>query len=190
METGIEYNDENHEYKVDGKIIPSVTQIIYNIFPVYFTNEFSAKRGKKIHYILEIYDKENKDISDVFTEYYLSGWQKFLSNFKIKFQPNWIEFKLYSQKWGFAGKPDRLVSIEKKPTIIDIKTGVSNCKNYALQTAAYQILVEENLKIKVKNRWLVMLSHGDYKIQIHQNNSDRTAFISTLNLFKWQKGGK
>ena len=182
----IEFDNEKHEYKVEGKVIPSVTQIIYDIFPFKFGNDFAMKKGKNGHHILEIWDKEYKDISDVFTKLYLAAWQKFLDDFQIKFQPDWIEMPLYSKTWGFAGTLDRLGDINEKLTIIDIKIG-QNSKTYALQTIAYSLLVEENLKIKVKNRWLVILNNkGKYSIIEHKNQTDKTAFLSCFNLFKWK----
>lgn len=59
----VEYNDEWHTYKLNGKIIPSVTQLLdtgeYNNVPEDFL-EYSRVKGTLVHKEIEEYLKEEK----------------------------------------------------------------------------------------------------------------------------------
>jgi hypothetical protein len=77
----VEYNDEWHTYKLNGKIIPSVTQLLYtgeyNNVPEDFL-EYSRQKGTLIHKEIEEFLKEGKkgftqefeEFVRLFTKYY------------------------------------------------------------------------------------------------------------------------
>ena len=77
----VEYNDEWHTYKLNGKFIPSVTQLLdtgeYTNVPEDFL-EYSRQKGTLIHKEIEEYLKEGKkgftqefeEFVRLFTKYY------------------------------------------------------------------------------------------------------------------------
>ena len=146
--------------------------------------------GTALHSTTELWDKKILKISTLDKELipYLDGWIKFIKDYEIVIEPTEIENHLISTKWGFQGTPDRYPIIKGKRTIIDLKSSTVMYPATALQTAAYQILVEENTGFKVQQRWGIQLNEkGAYKIIPYSKASDRTVFLSALNTFKWKK---
>jgi len=51
----------------------------------------------------------------------------------------------------------------------------------------YQGAYEEMYKVKIKRRLCVQLLDGTYKMEEYKEKSDRTVFLSCLNLYNWGK---
>lgn len=151
----------------------------------------AQKFGNAVHKMTELWDKGilNIDILDKNLVPYLEAWKKFKTDYKIYIAPDDdIEKHFVSKKWGFCGTPDRIVYVGQKLTLIDIKSSTSMYASTELQTAAYQILVEENSTCKVNQRWGVQLKEdGSYKVEPYTEISDKTVFLSALNLYNWKK---
>ena len=181
----------DHKY-IDGNITrPGVNEILKaEGFVKYFNNdEFYLKRGEYIHLACALLDRGKldwKSLSDELKPYVL-GYQKFISDYNIKYLQTEIEVLMSSKIWNFAGSPDRLPKlIKNKETLIDIKTGDYQ-KHYELTTAAYQILCEEN-KYKVKQRWIVQLTQdANYKIIPCEDKKSRSVFLAAVLSFHWKK---
>lgn len=145
--------------------------------------------GTALHKATELWDKNDLDLSTLSAPLipYLEGWRKFIKDFHIVIKPEEIERHLISKKWGFQGTPDRYPVIGGKVTIIDLKSSTSMYPSTAIQTAAYQILVEENTGLIVKQRWGVQLNDkGTYKIEPYTSATDKSVFLSALNVFNWK----
>jgi hypothetical protein len=144
--------------------------------------------GSAVHKATELCDKGTLDI-DILSEPlipYLDGWKKFITDYNITIKPDEIERQFISKIWGFKGTPDRWPLVGNKRTLIDLKSSTSMYPATAIQTAAYQILLEEN-GIKIQQRWGVQLNNkGTYKIEVYKKISDRTVFLSALNIYKWK----
>jgi len=177
--------------------LPRVTEILrseglsdFSMVPMSIM-EPAQKFGTAVHKATELWDKETLDVSILSEPLvpYLNGWKKFLSDFNgIFIVPEFIEKSFISKKWGFRGTPDRIVLIDKKTILVDIKTSTGMYPSTSVQTAAYQILVEENTGLRIKERWGIQLNEqGEYKITPYTKISDRTVFLSALNLYKWKK---
>ena len=125
----LDFNAELHEYRIDGKLVPSVTQIcapltaldMGNLNPAVIRQ--AASRGTIIHELSELidYGTAPEDI-DIYPE--LSGYLTAYLRFLRDYSPEWtrIEYRLGSEKAGFAGTLDRMGVIDGKPCIVDIKT--------------------------------------------------------------------
>ncbi|MFA6142477.1 MAG: hypothetical protein WC738_04190 [Candidatus Omnitrophota bacterium] len=145
--------------------------------------------GTAVHSTTELWDKGTLNLMklDPLLIPYLEGWKKFIKDYGISFKPDEIERQLISIKWGFKGTPDRWPIVQGKRTLIDLKSSTAMYPSTSIQTAAYQILLEEN-GIKVQQRWGIQLNDkGIYKIIPYTKLSDRTVFLSALNLWKWKK---
>ena len=196
---GLTFDAENHEYKFNGLKIPSVTQILEDIFPI---SEFISKElleekanlGGMVHSTTEFFDKgilEESSLHPVLKNY-LNQWVKFRKDYNIQFDLNGIneqiEVMQYHSVYKFAGRIDRIALMNKKYCIIDIKIG-SIQKTHELQTAAYSLLVNQLLERKhqIKKRFAVYLSETDYKVVPHLNNNDENIFLSCLNIYNYKR---
>ena len=146
--------------------------------------------GKGVHAVTEFWDKNILDMKSVAESLipYLSGWKNFLKDYNLTFTPEEIEQRLVSIKYGFTGAPDRWHT--EKGLLIDIKSTTTMYPATAIQTMAYQMLIEENLKIKIKKRIGVQLTGQPgkgYKIAHYNDTSDKSVFLSCLNVYRWKK---
>lgn len=78
------------------------------------------------------------------------------------------ESKIYSKKFNYAGTCDLIAKLNGKLCIIDFKTGSGPYYEHALQTAAYQNALQEELKWKFKERWILKFGKHDGKFEVHQ----------------------
>jgi len=177
------FDEEGHERK-------SVTWLLnhFGMTPDYekFGNDTARDFGTVVHRVCELYDRgEMCQYSyDPAIDPWLNGYKKFLKEFRPKW--NVIEEPLISKVWGFSGTPDRAGIIRSIQWEIDLKTGTEDA-SHQLQTAGYEILIEENLKIKIKKRASLYLMPDDFRLVEHKNRSDRSVFIGLAQAFNWKK---
>ena len=188
----IEFNAEQHQYTVDGKLFPSVTQVLK------IANEFdqidkqtltkAAKFGTAVHKMTELYDLGILDMDTVAVVLipYLEGWKKFLSD--TNFKPVEIECRIAS-KLGYAGTFDRLGYLDNKLTLVDIKTGSIVQRSTALQLAAYKHAYEELYKKTIQQRIAIQLKPCSYVIKPYSNPTDFLTFMNFLTVYKWVNYG-
>lgn len=186
-----EYDDSEHIYRLNGKIIPSCTQILREegISNYDFCDDSDKQFGKAGHKVTELWDKCNLDI-DTVSEHlypYLLGYQKFLADFKVIILPELIEKPIYSLKWGYGVTPDRVAMVNGKLSVYEIKFSSSLAKSTAIQTAAQKIAVEEQSKLKIKQRIGLRLAPNNYDISFYNNPTDERIWLSAVILNHYKK---
>jgi hypothetical protein len=188
------FDDLNHIYRLNGQVIPSVTQILQaeGIADYSYADESDRDFGKAGHRVTELWDKRTLDIKTISEPLipYLNGYKKFLKDFKVKVIPEWIETPTYSFIWKYGVKPDRVVEINGKLTVYEIKFSTSMIPATRIQTAAQKIAIEEQTKLKIKQRMAVQILPDDYKISEYTKLSDERIWLSAviLNQFKKENG--
>jgi len=111
-------------------------------------------------------------------------WEKFKDDYNIKeFQI--IEQPMYSKVWSFAGTMDRYGD----GVVWDLKTGAESVA-HSLQTALYQILIQENYKEKVKKRCCVYLKNDSYTVKEYKDKSDLSIAKSLCQIHNFKKNNK
>jgi hypothetical protein len=128
----LNFNEERHEYTVDGVLRPSVTQALKDaglIHTEWYTEE-ARLRGKAVHAACQFLDEDDLDWNSVLPEYrgYLAAWERFMhdSCYQISRDPEGrplIEYRLYHPRFGYCGTLDRQASIGSGDYLLDIKTG-------------------------------------------------------------------
>jgi len=182
------FEEENHIYKLDGVNIPSVTQITKEagLMDLSFVKkellEYKADLGKKIHSTTELYDNNNLDLESLHPvlKGYLNGWIKFRT--ESKFIPILIEYRRFHPLYRYAGRIDRIGTIENVLAELDLKSGVHH-HSYAIQSAGYTELYNygKPKNEQVKKRFTLYLKEdGTYSLQEHKNPNDKTVFLSAL----------
>lgn len=129
MRMNLEFNAELHEYRINGKRVPSVTEICAPLTAIEMNKlspsliQAAANRGTIVHELTELidYGTAPEDL-EMFPDIagYITAYQRFLRDY----QPKWtrIEYRLGSEADGFAGTLDRMGVIDDRPCIVDIKT--------------------------------------------------------------------
>lgn len=188
----VNFTEEGHIYRdIDGNKVPSVSEILQSSGASDFSFvsqdvlERSQRFGTAFHraaYLLEQGKLKSYDPA-------LEPWILNLRSWTVIAKPNWIKMEqsIGSSAFGFAGTPDRFGDfLNEKNSVLDYKTG-SYSPAHAIQTVAYQILIEECLKIKVKHRFTLYVSDEKYNLVEHKDKNDKSIFLSMLQVYNWKK---
>jgi hypothetical protein len=190
------FNEQLHQYKLDGIVIPGVTEILTTAGLINFdfvspdVLEYSADLGKKVHSTTELYDRQDLDVTTLHPTLisYLESWIKFKKAYN--FIPYGIETQYFHPVYKFAGRLDRVGYIDAGGymALVDIKSGVK-AKHHEIQTAGYKILYDYGKKRaeQIKRRFCVYLSEDDYKVEEHKNNNDMNVFLSCLSITNYKR---
>jgi len=144
----IEFDEEKHEYKVDGVKYPSVTDILEHLTaPGYgkvdkWVLEAAKERGTYIHEVTQDIDLglPPEEIDDGYIGY-IEAYMKFLADY----EPQWdtIEEQFFCAEYGYCGTIDRTGEIDGFKCVLDIKTTASPTTDQKIavccQTVAYAI---------------------------------------------------
>lgn len=179
----LEYNAEKHEYKTDGVVIPSVTQIISNKDIFKYVNEKYMKAGTNRHKAIEAWLKYQL-ITEGYEEIIASYSSELLKVQKIYGKTLAIEKPLIGELQGmkYAGTPDVIL----EAAIVDFKSNINNLKYYELQLTAYALLAEYN-NIGSRRKELILIGKKGSRIasvNIKNNYKDAKNMFAKL-LKKW-----
>lgn len=201
MPNKLEFDEANHIYRLDGVVIPSVTQVLKGAGLIDFSKvppsllEAACKFGTAVHKATELWDKGTLDEEslDPNLRPYLNGWILFRQEYG--FEPISIEEILYSKIYRIAGTPDRIGKwrIDDSIIIPDIKTGFELSPANAIQLSGYELMYKENLKgkHKIKRMSISLNEESTYKIQEYKDKGDVNILIAALSIYNWrQKNGK
>ena len=164
----LEFIEEGHKYLLDGVELPSVTQICKPITVDVAENakpwlrDAAARRGSAIHEICADIDMgEEPDFPYKYAGY-VCAYLDFKRDYGLSTTWKAIELPVASAMLGVAGTIDRIVVIDGKFTLIDIKTGYTIDK--ALVTAQLcgylDILCEADCTYKY-----APISSGGYRLK-------------------------
>lgn len=125
----------------------------------------AGKRGSIVHELTERYDN-GEEISlmndNGYIGYKLGEWSMFerYVDFTNRFSPvvMYSEINIVDPKLGCAGTIDRIINLNGKNIMIDIKTSNAIYDSYWLQLAAYKKLFENNIGKKIDNVAILWLN--------------------------------
>ena len=186
----VNFTEERHIYRdIDGNKIPSVSEILQSSGASDFSFvsqdvlERSQRFGTAFHRAAHLMEQGKLKSYDPALEPWVENLRKFIA----VTNPKWSIMEKPLGSKLFAGTPDRFGSIGVyKDSILDYKTG-SSSPAHAIQTAAYQILIEENLNVKVKKRFTLYITDEKFNLIEHKDKKDRNVFISMLFIYNWKK---
>lgn len=197
----LKFDHDAHSYRWNGKITPSVTQLIRDYGLIDLSRvpkdvlEFKRVLGTAVHLACELLDENDLDESSIDERIvpYLEGYRKFREIYNFRVQEN--EMRMYSKKYDFAGTPDRVGIIQYQHrdsrAIIDLKTTWEIYPSNAIQTAGYQILVEENTKEKINKRFALQLKpSGSFELYEYSDPNDKNIFLYCRAIHSWRQKHK
>jgi len=189
------FNPTGHVYELDGKILPSVTQVL-NVVPLNFCCPATVlaaaqERGTHVHAATAYDDEATLEEVSVRPEIlpYLVAWRKF--KIQTCFVPRVIEKIGANRKLGYAGTLDRIGTVGKRHWLVDIKTGVPDART-CLQTAAYAELDEIKAEFPVLDRYSVELrDDGTFRMsERFKSATDFRVFQAYLAVYNFERGRK
>lgn len=148
----------------------------------------AADRGTRVHSYCEMYmknlfipcvDEDCKPYFDSFVDWYSSC----MSN------PLFVEERFNCPDYNISGQVDIIGTIngDNELSIIDIKTPQSVSPTWALQTAAYQFIVNKETQLGIKRRMCLMLCKFGKKAKIIEYDNyaeDERLYFNLLELYK------
>lgn len=187
----IKFDAPTHRYQINGKDVPSVTQVLgmANLY-AFIDKQLLAKAarfGTAVHKATELYDAGTLDYNslDAALVPYLEGWRKFLTD--TQFQIINSE-EIVGSSLGYAGTYDRIGLLNGKLTLLDIKTSETIPKTTPLQLSAYSSAYEEMHHSLIEQRVCVKLKPVNYELSFyHDQSNDFWMFKKFLDCYKWSQ---
>lgn len=191
----VTFDEATHTYRIDGIVVPSVTQCLEPCHDFRFVKsedlERAQKMGRKIHRTVELFElgRLNVDTLHPVLKAHLDQWIKakeFLGYKVIS-----TERTVHSVRHQVAGTMDLLVEDgDGKRGIIDIKSG-NYYAAHELQTAGYKLLAkEEGIVDNDCFRGCLYLSEDEFNAKFHTGINDEVVFVSLLNYTRWKRSKK
>jgi hypothetical protein len=183
----LQFDEERHIYTRDGKILPSVTQIIKPI--IEYSDaipadvmEYASQRGKAAHKACEIID-----IGGTFAEEldpvivpYVDAWNLFVKEKRVTITQT--EQHLDHKVMHYAGTFDAVGMIGNDEWLIDRKCIAQLHPAVGIQLAGYEGLLGR----KVRRAAVQLKPDGKYVFQEYTGRSDWPVFVSLLTVHNWR----
>ncbi len=152
----LSFNEEDHIYRLNGSVIPSVSAIMEPLSRKEYGNidartlRNAAMRGSSVHFAIENFIKFGIDDCEPEHRGYMDGFLEWYD----KYRPIIIgsEIRTYHKLFRYGGTIDLLAIIDGKLTLIDFKTTSRLIdKNCRVQLEAYlQALASHGIKVEAK----------------------------------------
>lgn len=190
----IDFNEERHEYRIDGHVVPSVTQVLDVVRKEGGSEsqrEYKRQIGKALDTAIELHEKDDLDPDslDEAVVPFFEAWLKFKAETGFRVLLN--QLLVYSKKLRCAGTLDLLgtrdPALMAPDELLDTKCVWTMDAATALQTAGYALLSHESHGIRVKKRGGVqLLRDGTYKFYPYSNPNDEHVFKACLSINAWK----
>jgi len=198
MSIDFTFDGDRHLYLVQGRPVPSVTQVLqatglgadYSMVP---REVLERKRviGQFVHEATQYLDEGSLDLGSVDPELqpYLSAYQQFLV--KSGFRPQLIEHRAVGSISGMlcGGTVDRVGMMNGQLWIIDLKCVERLYPGFAIQTAGYELLLPKPVvpPFKYTRAVLQLRPDGSYKMSPpYDDPSDLDVFRAALITTIWK----
>lgn len=188
--SALTFDEAAHEYRLDGRRLPSVTQLLaplvdYSKVPRE-TLERAQALGTAVHRMTELYDNDDLDEESLSAELrpYLAAWLRFRA--ECQFEPVTIEHRMSHPLYRYAGTSDRTGVIKSRLAVVDLKKMMVLGPHIGPQLAAYEKLHQAE-GLKVLDRFALGLRpDGTYRLQPYTDPLDWQCFLSHLTIHNWK----
>lgn len=190
MSRNLVFNEDKHEYLVDGVVWPSVTQIIsilYDFNGIPTNNlEYARRRGQAVHKAVEIFNlgQEFAEPLDPVIVPYLDAWKKFIAETGMEITA--AEQHLVHSRMPFCGTFDARGHRSREKWLLDVKAVNVLSRATGVQLAAYEQLTGEVLR-----RAAVKLNpDGTYVFQEYDSRNDWSVFVACMTVYNFRNNHK
>ena len=186
------FEQETHTYRLDGQVIPSVTQVLEPLMELEGIRrevlEEAAAFGTHVHEACALMLQKRLDWATLDTRLvpYVSAAKKFVEEAKVVVLR--VEHRMCDPVLRVAGTLDLLGVIDRSTGIFDWKSSAVMSKTTGLQLAGYDHLHRRSLGGRPLKRFGVQLrADGDYRLFEYKDPRDQNWFFSALNLWHWKE---
>lgn len=186
----IKFVEEGHVYLLDGKPVPSVTEILKPLVDMSRVPpdvlEYKRSLGKAVHRAIELYERNDLDPDslDADATPFFGAWLRFKK--ETGFRALLTEQVVWSAKQRYAGTLDVIGTRGEGPSpdeLLDCKCVWTMSAATGPQTSGYAMALVESHGIKVKKRGgLQLLRDGGFKFFPYTNPNDEHIFKACLSI--------
>lgn len=184
------FNEDAHEYQINGEVIPSVSEVIRFISREVYGDvvqsvlDNAADRGTRVHKATQMLDVVHDVECDEDIVPYVQAYVQFLRDHKPKWEL--IERSMYNPNLMYGLTVDRLGELGGKNTLVDIKTSSTIQKVlYGAQLNLYRMGLEANGHKVERMVILHLTKEQKYKlVEIDRNDEVALACITLHNALK------
>ena len=179
------YNDDRHEYKIDGRVVPGVTQILSAVFPYRYSVEpWYLGRGKANHACYAMLARGEVVDCDPACTPYVQAWRAWRIKERIEDFTN-VELPVYSHRYQYGGTLDATCMVPDPwtATILDYKGSITPRAKW--QLAAYAIAYEETTG-KESPRFgaaVELREDGRYKVECFDLKDARREWLNIRSVY-------
>jgi len=176
------FDPATHTYTIDGRVVPSVTQVLNDLLPCYQASEWHLQRGTAVHACAAMIAQGKTFDYDRAIEGQVSACYRFFEEVKPVVLA--VEEREFSSRHGFAGTYDLLSRIPQglKACMVDWKASFSASLPY--QLAGYSILVEENVGRIDRGYGVQLNEDGTYRMsEVYDLRRYKTGFLNMLGAY-------
>lgn len=202
MSNLLAFDEPSHTYRVNGQVVPSVTQVLDKAFDSYARVpknilDAAAAKGNYVHKACELLLWDQLDKTQIDSTYikYIEAFERFLDESGVEIEAP--EERLYHPQLGYAGTVDLIAKlpIRKKyhRAIVDYKTSFKLMPSVGPQLAAYQEAFNHKKSADEKARYrfaLHLKKDGSYELESYESPMDLAVFKSCLTLHKFVQENK
>jgi len=199
------FEPTTHEYRIDGHLVPSVTQLLDNagLTPDYSLVspgilQHARERGIHVDQACDLLDQDDLDWRSVNPEAhgFVEAWLRFKEH--EGFRPLVSQLPLFHPTYTYAGTADAVGLLPgARPVIVERKATARMAATYALQTAGYAqdgmyyappgggvlapVPWERPLRLGVQ-----LKRDGSYVLVPYTDPEDLAAFLGVVALGRWR----
>jgi hypothetical protein len=190
-----EFIEETHTYICEGRIVPSVTQVLdacglvcYDHIPKAILDH-KAEIGQAAHAACHYLDEGELEWEslDPEVEPYVRAWQKFRS--EAPFQHELVEHRGIAQADGmtFGFTLDRTGTFDGRPVLLEIKCTANVEISWGPQTAAYELAQCKRDGIRRARIAVHLKPNETYSLLRFSEVQDYQIFKAALAIETWRK---
>ena len=184
------FEEVTHTYRIGGRVVPSVTQVIRDVLapdeyvgvPLHVLDH-AAKRGRAVDRMIELDLKGELDPDSLHPELmpYWNAWQAFPARQVWgSGEPPICQGMVSSPERGFAGTFD--IYLPKQHALIDIKATAQVPRAVGVQTAAYVAAFNHGSPA----RYCLHVTPTGCKLIPLTDKSDSADFLAALRVYHWR----
>lgn len=191
--TRVHFDPETHTYRIDGRIVPNITEILrvatFDDFE-FVTPEQLEKarlRGQAGHLAIEGVVKGTFNPFEAEPEVVetTDAFSRFLSD--SGFEPLMCEAVVASLMFRYAGRLDLFGKMDGRQALIDVKNTAAPPASTALQTAGQEVALRETYDVTGEiDRYCLHISGGRYKLIPYTDKTDQRVFFAALSVTNWR----
>lgn len=190
----VEFDPIPHAYKVNGRSVPSVTQVLGLLEDWSHVDPELLLRaqvfGQNVHEAVHLFSMGTLDWQhlDPNLKPYVDQFARFLVDTNSDVLAS--ELRVGSQRYGYAGTLDLIIDWRRKRHVLcDLKSGLVPKRTVGPQTAGYAEAAKEGFWPRpLLHRGVLKLQSDRYKFEPMKDKGDFNRFLSCLNAWRVRNG--